>query len=303
MRSRMSTRPRGIALVSVLWVLMLLTLMATGLSLNSRSQAQQSRNLTHAAQVRHAADAGLQLALLALAQPQQRQPWLADGSPYLVQLDDIDIQVALFNESGRIDLNAAGPELLDGLLATLDLDDSLRGQLVDTIMDWRDGDEQRRLNGAEADDYLAAGLDYGPANAPFPAVEEVQRVLGMTPEIYRRIKHSLTIRNPRNAIHPLYAPRQVLLALPGTDEATVDQFIEDRRRNHEDSLPPPATDLFPRPFLSGGAPGVNYTIHTEARMNTVYRYHLTASLINRRGQARVEQVTQEFVPLFTEPAD
>lgn len=303
MRSRMNTRQRGIALVSVLWVLILLTLMATGLSLNSRSQAQQSRYLTHAAQVRHAADAGVQLALLALAQPQERQPWLADGSPYLIRLDDIDIRVALFNESGRIDLNAAGPELLDGLLATADLDDGLRAQLVDAIMDWRDGDDLRRLNGAEYDDYLTAGLDYGPANAPFPSVEEVLRVLGMTPEIYRRIRHSLTIRNPRNAINPLYAPRQVLLALPGADETTVDQFIEDRRRSHEAGLPPPATNIFPRQFLSGGTPGVNYTIHTEARMNTVYRYHLTASLIDRRGQTVVEQVTQESVPLFTEPDD
>lgn len=301
MRSRMNTSQRGIALVSVLWVLILLTLMATSLSLNSRSQAQQSRNLTHAAQVRHAADAGVQLALLVLSQPQDRQPWLADGSPNLIQLDDIDIRVALFNESGRIDLNAAGPELLDGLLATAGLDDGLRAQLVDAIMDWRDGDDLRRLNGAEVDDYLAAGLDYAPGNAPFQAVDEVLRVLGMSPEIYRRIRHSLTIRNPRNAINPLYAPRQVLLALPGADEATVDQFIEDRRRCHEEGQPPPATNIFPRQFLSGGAPGVNYTIHTEARMNTVYRYHLTASLISRRGQALVEQISQESIPLFTEP--
>ncbi|WP_375056548.1 general secretion pathway protein GspK [Zobellella sp. DQSA1] len=297
----MNTRQRGIALVSVLWVLILLTLLATGLSLNSRSQAQQSSNIIHAAQARHAADAGMHLAMLALAQPQDRQPWLADGSPYLLRLDDIDIRVAIFNESGRIDLNAAGPELLDGLLATTGLDDGQRARLVDAIMDWRDGDDLRRLHGAEYDDYIAAGLDYGPRNAPFQTVDEVLRVLGMTPEIYRRIRHSLTIRNPRNSINPLYAPRQVLLSLPGTDEATVDQFIEDRRRSHENGQPPPATSMFPRPFLSGGSPGVNYTIYTEARMNTVYRSHLTASLNSRRGQPVLEQVSQEPIPLFTEP--
>ncbi|OIN13869.1 general secretion pathway protein GspK [Oceanisphaera psychrotolerans] len=294
-------RNRGIALISVLWVLTLLTLLATGLSLNSRSQARQSGNIAHAAQVRHAADAGVQLALLMLAQPQEQQPWLADGSPYLIRLDDIDVRVALFNENGRIDLNAAGPELLDGLLATAGVDDDLRARLVDAIMDWRDGDDLRRLNGAEADDYLAAGLDYGPSNAPFRTVDEVLRVLDMTPAIYRRIRHSLTLKNPRNSINPLYAPRQVLLALPGTDEVTVDQFIADRRRNHAAGQPLPATDMFPRALLSGGSSGVNYTVHTEARMNTVYRYRLTASLLNRRGQPILEQITQEFIPLFTEP--
>lgn len=294
-------RSRGIALISVLWVLMLLTLLATGLSLNSRSQARQSSNITHAAQVRQAAEAGVHLALLMLAQPLDQQTWLADGSPYLVMLEDIEVRVALFNESGRIDLNTAGPELLDGLLATAGIDDALRTQLVDAIMDWRDGDSLRRLNGAEADDYLAAGLNYGPRNAPFTSVDEVLRVLNMTPAIYRQIRHSLTLRNPRNSINPRYAPRQVLLALPGSDERTVDQFIADRRRSHEEGQPLPTTDIFPSGFLSGGSSGVNYTVHTEARMNTVYRYRLTASLRNRRDRPTLEQITQEFIPLFTEP--
>ncbi|WP_298718571.1 general secretion pathway protein GspK [uncultured Oceanisphaera sp.] len=292
---------RGLALISVLWVLTLLTLLATGLSLNSRSQAQQSSNITHAAQVRQAAEAGVQMALLMLAQPLDQQTWLADGSPYQVRLDDIEVRVALFNESGRIDLNAAGPELLDGLLATAGVDEDLRARLVDAIMDWRDGDSLRRLNGAEADDYLAAGLDYGPSNTPFRSVDEVLRVLGMPPDIYRRIRHSLTLRNPRNSINPRYAPRQVLLALPGSDELTVDQFIADRRRSHEEGHPLPAINMFPRALLSGGSSGVNYTVHTEARMNTVYRYRLTASLRNRRGRPILEQITQEFIPLFTEP--
>ncbi|WP_417615062.1 general secretion pathway protein GspK [Oceanisphaera sp.] len=292
---------RGIALISVLWVLLLLTLLATGLSLNSRSQAQQSANITHGTQVRHAADAGLQLALLMLAQPEEQQIWLADGSANLVMLDDIEIRVALFNESGRIDLNAAGPELLGGLLTTAGVDDDLRARLVDAIMDWRDGDDLRRLNGAEADDYLAAGLDYGPGNAPFLAVDELLRVLGMTPDIYRQIRHSLTLNNPQNSINPLYAPRQVLLALPGTDELTVDQFIADRRRRHEEGQPAPATDIFPRLLLSDDSSGVNYTIYTEARMNTVYRYRLTASLLDHGGIPILEQITQAFTPLFIEP--
>ncbi|MFP2769847.1 general secretion pathway protein GspK [Oceanisphaera sp. KMM 10153] len=294
-------RNRGIALISVLWVLTLLTLLATGLSVNSRSQAQQSRYITHAAQVRHAADAGVQLAMLMLAQPKEQQTWLADGSAHLIMLDDIEIRVALFDDSGRIDLNNAGVELLDGLLATARVDDDHRIRLVDAIMDWRDGDDLRRLNGAEADDYAAAGLNYGPSNAPFQSVNEVLRVLGMTPDLYRRIRHSLTLRNPRNSINPLYAPRQVLLSLPGSDSMTVEQFISDRRQSHEEDQPPPATDMFPLSLLSDDSSGVNYTVHTEARMNTVYRYRLTASLLDRRGTPILEQIAQEFIPLFTEP--
>ncbi|OYD22733.1 general secretion pathway protein GspK [Oceanimonas baumannii] len=295
-----SNSNRGIALVSVLWLLLLLTILASGLSVNSRSQARQSSNIAHAAQLYQGADAGLQLALLALAQPADQQPWLADGSPYVVPFDDMEIYIALFNESGRIDLNSAGPELLDGLLATAEPDDALRARLTDAIMDWRDGDDLRRLNGAEIDDYLAAGLNYGPANAPFSTVDELQQVLEMTPELYRKIRHSLTLRNPRQGINPQFAPRQVLLSLPGVSEATADQFIEDRRARHEAGQPPPATDMFPQTLLSGGAPGVNYTIYTESRMNTVYRYRLSASLLNRRGRPLVLKAEQEFIPLLTD---
>ncbi|AEY00187.1 general secretion pathway protein K [Oceanimonas sp. GK1] len=293
---------KGIALISVLWLLLLLTVLASGLSVNSRHQARQSGNIATATQLQQGADAGLHLALLALAQPPAQQPWLADGSPHVVPFGDMSVYVALFNESGRIDLNTAGPELLDGLLATVEPDDALRGRLTDAILDWRDGDDLRRLNGAELDDYLAAGLDYGPANAPFTSVDELQQVLEMTPELYRKIRHSLTLRNPRRGINPQFAPRQVLLALPGVSEATVDQFIEDKRVRHEAGQPPPATDLFPQALLSSGPPGVNYTIHTEARMNTVYRYRLTATLLNRPSQPLLLKAEQEFIPLFTDTA-
>ncbi|WP_019935669.1 general secretion pathway protein GspK [Oceanimonas smirnovii] len=292
----------GIALVSVLWLLLLLTVLASGLSVNSRNQARQSGNIAIASQLQQGADAGLQLALLALAQPADQQPWLADGSPYVMPFEKMELRIALFNESGRIDLNTAGTELLNGLLATAEPDDALRDRLTDAIMDWRDGDDLRRLNGAELDDYLAAGLDYGPANAPFSSVEELQQVLEMTPQLYRKIRHSLTLRNPRRGVNPQFAPRQVLLALPGVSEATVDQFIEDRRARFEAGQPPPTTDLFPQELLARGPPGVNYTIHTEARITTAYRYRLTASLLNRQGRPLILNAEQEFIPLFNDIA-
>lgn len=299
MSSSNSTRQAGLALVSVLWLLLLLTVLASGVSVNSRNQGRQSENIATATQLRQGAEAGQQLALLALAQAPEQRPWQADGSPNVAQLDDMEVHVALFNESGRIDLNAAGPELLDGLLATVEPDAALRARLVDAILDWRDRDNLRRLNGAELDDYLAAGLDYGPANAPFTSVEELQRVQAMTPALYRQIRHSLTILNPSRGINPQFAPRQVLLSLPGVSEATVDQFIEDRRARHDAGQPPPATALFPRAQLVNDAFGVNYTIHTEARRIPEYRYRLTANVqVNQRGQVRVLKTEQEFVPLF-----
>ena len=52
-----------------------------------------------------------------------------------------------------------------------------RDGLIDKFLDYLDANSFRRLNGAEAPEYLEAGLD-PPANAPLRTPLEVRRVLG-----------------------------------------------------------------------------------------------------------------------------
>jgi hypothetical protein len=47
------------------------------------------------------------------------------------------------------------------------------------VIGWRDADDVAGPEGAEEADYHAAGLHYGPRNAPFQSVEELRQVLGM----------------------------------------------------------------------------------------------------------------------------
>ncbi len=212
----------GLALVAVLWVLVLLSMLAASLSQGSRSNAQLAQNLVAAARGKYASEAGMQWALWNLQQPQESQ-WLADGGLQKLELDDIRVWVALQDESGKIDLNAAPVELLSGLFIAAELDSADADALADAIMDWRDDDDLRRLNGAEDDDYLALGRADGAKDALFEKIEELQLVLGMTPDIYRRVKGSVTVLNGLPGINQLYAPRLALLALPGADAGTVDQ--------------------------------------------------------------------------------
>ncbi|MCP8687240.1 general secretion pathway protein GspK [Marinobacterium sedimentorum] len=291
---------RGLALVAVLWVLVLLSLLAANLSQGSRSNAQLAQNLVAATQGKYASEAGMQWALWNLQQPPEER-WLADGSVQLLLLDDIPVRVALQDESGKIDLNAAPVELLGGLFLAAELDNATADALADAIMDWRDDDDLRRLNGAEDDDYLAAGREYGAKDAAFERVEELQRVLGMTADIYRRVKGSLTVFNGLPAINPLYAPRLALLALPGADEGTVEQYIEQRRRNRVDGLEAPEPPLPESPYLSVGREGANYTVLAEAEVGPVVRARFSAQ-IQRRGRSAqgLSRIQRETEPLFEE---
>ena len=64
------------------------------------------------------------------------------------------------DESARIDINAAPTPLLKGLLQNVGgLDADAAQHVVDAILDWRDADDLKRPNGAEAPDYRRPGAN------------------------------------------------------------------------------------------------------------------------------------------------
>lgn len=258
-----SSHSFGFALVAVLWLLVLLSLIALQISTVTRTEAQLARNMTLGTQARYAAESGVRWAIWSLTLPRE-ELWLADGSLHSMDLDESRVHVALQDENGKIDLNLVTPEHLAKLFEVAEIDEEIATPVVDAILDWRDEDDLKRLNGAEDEDYLDAGYEYGARDGVFETVEELQKVLGMEDWIYERISPALTVHSLKNGINPLVAPRLVLLSLEGSDEDMVDQYISDRRLNHEDGLPPPETPPFQGKLISPTLQGVYYTIHTEA---------------------------------------
>jgi general secretion pathway protein K len=89
--------------------------------------------------------------------------------------------------------------------------------LADAVADFRDADDFPHARGAEEGDYGAAGLAWGPKNAPFEAVEELQQVFGMTAEIYARVAPYLTVYSVAREINPAMASERVVGILRQTD--------------------------------------------------------------------------------------
>jgi general secretion pathway protein K len=238
---------RGIALVLVLWLTVLLTVIAGSFAYGMRTEALAARNTVSLAKARALADGAVNRTIFELMRPRLTPDvWSADGSVHAWDEEGARIVVSAVDESGKIDLNAASDPLLKALLQTAGgLDSDAADRLVDVIGDWKDADDLRRPNGAEAPDYQAAGLLYKPANAPFEAVAELQRVLGMTPELYAKLADNLTVHTRIAGFNPAYASRTVLLALPGATPQIVDTYLAQRRDALAAKLPPP-------PFPLGG---------------------------------------------------
>ena len=243
-------RERGIALILVLWLTVLLTVIAGSFAYGMRTEALAARNTVSLAQARALADGAVNRTVFELMRAQVTPDvWSADGSVHAWDEEGARIAVSAFDESGKIDINAASDPLLKSLLQTAGgLDSDTANKLVDIIGDWKDADDLRRPNGAEASDYKAAGLPYKPANAPFEAVAELQRVLGMTPALYSKLADSLTVHTRMAGVNPAYASRTVLLALPGATPEIVDMYLAQRRDALAAKLPPP-------PFPLGGGVG------------------------------------------------
>jgi general secretion pathway protein K len=173
--------------------------------------------------------------------------------------DGMRVASSAVDESGKIDLNAVPDALLASFLQTAgQLDSATAARLVDVIGDWKDADDLRRPNGAEAADYKAAGLSYGPANAPFETVADLQRVLGMTPALFARLAGNLTVYSGVPGINPQFASRTVLMALPGATDAIVDNYLAQRAAALAAGQPLPVL-----PIAGAGAPVNVWRVHAE----------------------------------------
>ena len=278
---------RGVALVGVLWLLVLLSLIALNLSTGSRTELQLASNARLAASARHVAEAGVNWGVWSLLQA-DTAGWLADGSVRSLELDGVSVEVALFDEQGKIDLNEADPLLLVGLFESVGLDEKAALAQADAILDWRDEDDLLRPAGAEAEQYRAAGL-LGPANQPFEQMEDLRQVLGMSEVLYQQVLPALTLYSNKAEVNPMVAPREVLLALPGIRPESIDSYIEERRRKYAlGERPPLLTGVDPR-LLAPNAPGVNYSIVTDTSvgMGVKVRQQL---LVRRRALGRTQGI-------------
>ena len=251
-------RQRGIALILVIWVAAIIAVVGASFVIERRTETLVIINSLAIAKAKAAADAGVHRAIVEAYRndPTATEAWKRDGVPHDWSFDGSQVRIEMRDESAKIDVNTASDALLRGLLLSIGLQDEEASRLLDAILDWRDADSLKRPNGAEEPEYRAAGLSYRPGNAPFQALEELQLVLGMRPEIYRRLAPLLTVYSRLPGVNPTVASREVLLAIPGITADVVDDYIARRTDALAQGLPAPTLPQA-GPYASGMSPVMN----------------------------------------------
>lgn len=238
---------KGIALLIVLWVMAIL--MATVLSFTMMTRAETYGTLAFKENMEEQflAEAGVERGIaeiinrsLNIGQTvvlEGKEVWRVDGTAYKDKLEKGNYQVRIVDESGKISLNSltdASGVILNNLLVSLGSSPEDAAIIVDSILDWKDEDDLRRLNGAENDYYQSLKRPYKARNADFESLEELLLVKGMTAEILYGedgtpgLINFISLYNSSSTININVAPKELLAALPGMDDSMAERIIEMR---------------------------------------------------------------------------
>ena len=126
------TRDGGWALVSVLWTLTMLALMAAATQALTVTSYQSERHAMVDARAEADLDAAIVRAVLGIGDLRPEERWRADGIGRTIAYDGVALRISVQDELGRIDLNTASGSLIRQLLLGVGLspDDSASCPIV-----------------------------------------------------------------------------------------------------------------------------------------------------------------------------
>jgi general secretion pathway protein K len=205
-------RDDGFALIVVLWTLVLIAFIVAHVTANGRTEVSIAGNMAAEATAEAADDGAIVVAIFNLLDPNPDQRWPLDGSPHQLTIGASRVIVQLQDEAARINPNSASPELLEALLRVTGSDPESAHQLTTAIGEWVGSAGPSGQQPGQPAAYRAAGLDYGPPGEPLETIDELGRVLGMTPAVLAAIRPHLTLFGPAQP-NPLNADPIVAAAI------------------------------------------------------------------------------------------
>ncbi len=199
----MKRNRKGFALLAVFWIALLLGILALNYATTARLNAEAARNRRLGAEhdylLRSAVAKGYHeylkyranRSLLAKKEEveelsgQTLELWYPRYEPWECDIEGIKVGVKIVGEAGKFKLNGLKVERWRRIVETCGVvDEEARDGIVDSILDWVDGDSLHRLNGAESDYYEEQGLDYGCKNREIDVVNELLLIKGVTYALY-----------------------------------------------------------------------------------------------------------------------
>ena len=264
-RRRPGNGQRGFALVAVLLVLAFVAVIGAEFAYSMRLEATAARVYKETLIATHLAEAGLEQAIRELVAEfatvtvgDDKDPDADRECPIVfygrdrvarkrlphrdVPLGSGRFTYCISDEEARLNLNTSPPDRVSRLLEALGIEREDRDVIAASLQDWRDPNEEHRLNGAESDDtYLKLPVPYRSKNAALDSLAELIQVKGVTPKLMDGhegrpgLAGLVTVKTP-GQVNINTAGREVFRAL-GISDAEFTEIEQSRRQGPYVSVP------------------------------------------------------------------
>jgi hypothetical protein len=176
---------KGSVLIYLLFIISVISYMLLDYSQNTRIRLQLSGNFFTSTQKK--LDIGNLAILVSLKYLEQEMTFFNEDEENTENIKTNEIEyhnkkylVTIVKESSLIDINNKDENVIRNAIAE-NLEDIIEpdvlDKITDAILDWRDSDNETRLNGAENEDY---NIPYLPYNKNFESLLELKLVKGVT---------------------------------------------------------------------------------------------------------------------------
>ncbi len=326
-------KKNGSALVLALVTIVVLSALVMSFLFQIRLESELAGRYRFRMKAQSIARAGTEYARLLLVKSLRPgiEPQEEYGEAFFIRLQNLNRGLALTNhlhemeegfftlsiqpESGRRNVNRLERADWEAMLESAGVPDRLHDALIDCFLDFTDGNDLTRLNGAESDDPFYVERGYEVKNAPLETLDELLLIKGFTraivhggsltefwdmPEVtVRGIAPLLTVYGD-GRININTASPEVLRTLPGITEAQIDRILEGRLGI--DGLAGTELDGFRTPQEAVAFAGL--PPETAERFTTGERRYLRITSIGEAGGVRsavwtiFEQSGDNFITLF-----
>lgn len=200
---------QGMALVAVLWMVAFLSITATGISRSIRLEIRAASLAWQKVQAQALGDGALQIALQALTAKPLSLNQLTQAD---ITYGGVTMQVEVMPLNGLVDINSAGPTLLEKTFAVAGgLSEQAAQAAAQAVIEAR---QRRDAQGREQ---------------RFEAEEDLLQVPGIDYDLYARLAPLLTADlRGSGRVNPLAAPVEVLTVLSGGNAGVAVQIVESR---------------------------------------------------------------------------
>ncbi len=211
---------RGFVLISVIWIVGLLAVIATAFTISVRSHGLAGRNVVNNGRAEYIANGMAMLTALRLATSSDAQSTfkLNGEASGCTCCGSVSVAIAIQDQGGLIDLNTASPQLLEAAFHGLELGAEKATALLSTLRDFRDPDGQSDGGGLEPATY--PGKSFGPKNAPLVTPEELDQLPGLDAGKFQKLMGMVTVHSQQPGIDLDRAPAILLQALGITDRTS-----------------------------------------------------------------------------------